>query len=860
MPGAAFTGTGASPLPGMPAPRGDGTAPSGRNSSASSLPPGTTNDARPAQAGGSEAQGTIANPLRPRNEPDATPETEFQRFVRETTGRSAPLYGYDLFARGVFTAAQGAAVPASYVLGPGDEIVVQVWGLVDYAERLVIDREGRVMVPRAGPLTLSGVPLGSVERVLTRHLSKIYKNFNLSVTMGRVRSTEIFVVGQARNPGKHVVSGLSTLINALFETGGPSANGSLRAVELRRGGKRIAWLDLYRFLARGDNSGDVALQAGDVIFIPPAGARAAVLGSVNAPAIYELRNNDTIESVLALTGGLPVLATPLKAQLERVNPAREVARYVEDFALDAAGLGRPLQAGDVLTIFQISPQIAGVVTLQGNVASPMRYTWRQGMKVSDIVGDPRLLIPSRYWVEQNAGGASASPSRPEVNLDYATIQRLDRATLRTRIIPFNPRKALERNPAEDLPLSSGDIITIYAAGAALPDTNDTVTIKGEIVGGVQRFVWRPGFKIRDVIPNAQWLVDYYNYWQTRVAQPLKDEAGQLLKDEKGRTLKSDINWDYAQVIRRMPDTLATRTFNFSLGGAVLQGRAEDNLELQPGDEIALYTTRELAVPTEKRTRLVTLSGEVKVPGVYQAAPGETLKQVVQRAGGFTGEANVFGLEFRRESTRITQQQNLERVVQRLEAQIVSDSAARLQNVSAADPGQSAQAAQAAVRSDQLRLENLRRLKATGRVALGLDPGRLDLPALALEDGDVINVPVRSAFVGVYGAVNNENALLWREGQTVADVIRRAGTTPVADIAETYVLRADGTVVGGAQSGGFLGIGSIQRLKLEPGDTVVVPERADRETAYSAFIRGAKDITSILYQFGIGAAALKTLRN
>lgn len=808
---------------------------------------GSVGEARPAgngnapQTAGNEAYTSVEGQLQTRADRQAYAETEFQRFVRETTGRALPLYGYELFARGTFTAALGAAVPPTYVLGPGDEIVVQTWGLVDFTERLVIDREGRVMLPKAGPLTLSGVPLGSAERVLTKHLSRIYRNFNLSVTMGRVRSTEIFVVGQARNPGRHVVSGLSSLINALFETGGPNANGSLRAVELRRGGKRIAWVDLYRFIGRGDNSGDVALQSGDVIFIPPAGPRAAVLGSVNAPAVYELRNNDSIDSVLSLSGGLPVLATPLKAQLERVNPSREVARYVEDFALDAAGLGRPLQAGDVLTVFQISPQISGVVTLQGNVASPMRYTWRQGMKVSDIVGDPRLLIPSRYWTEQNAGGASSSPSRPEVNLDYATLQRLDPATLRTRIIPFNLRKALERNAQEDLPLVSGDIITVYAPGAAGPDTNDSVTLRGEIVGGTQRFVWRPGFRIRDVIPNAQWLVEYYNYWQTR----------------SGQQLKADINWDYAQVVRRLPDTLATRTFNFNLGGAVLQGRAEDNLELQPGDQIALFTTRELAVPVEKRVRLVTVSGEVKVPGVYQVAPGETLKQLLQRAGGFTSEANVFGLDFRRETTRSTQQQNLERVIQRLEAQIISDSETRLQNVSSADQ---AQAAQAALRANQLRLANLRNLKASGRVALSLDPARPEVPALALEDGDAVNVPNRSAFVGVFGAVNNENALIWREGQTVGDVVRRAGATPLADVGETYVLRADGTVLSGSQVTGFLGFGGIQRVRVEPGDTVVVPERADRETAYNAFLRGAKDFTAILYQFGIGAAALKTLRN
>jgi len=773
-------------------------------------------------------------------------ETAFQRFVLQTTGTALPLYGYELFSRGAFTATQGVSVPASYVLGPGDEVIVQVYDAVDLTATLQIDRNGRVMVPRAGPLTLAGVRFGDAERVLKAHLSRVFRNFGLTVTMGQLRSTEVFVVGHARNPGKHLVSGLSTLINGLFETGGPSTNGSLRHIELRRGGRIVARVDLYQFLARGDDSGDERLQPGDVIVIPATGPRAAVLGSVNAPAIYELKPGETIQQVLALSGGLPVLAAPQKAQLERINPRRTVARYVEDFSLDDAGLARPLQAGDVLTIFQISPQIADVVTLQGNVAAPMRYVWRPGMRVSDLLADPKQLIPSAYWLQQNAGALTTSPSRPEVNLDYATVQRLDAATLRTQVLPFNPRKALGREPTEDLMLASGDIVTIYRPGDPGPDTNQSVTVNGSIVGGVQRFVWRPGFTVRDIIPNAEWLVDYYSYWQQR----------------SGQELRNDINWDYAQIVRRVPQTLQTRTLNFNLGGAVLQGNLADNVVLEPGDQITLYTTAELPVPTARRTRLVTLNGEVKVPGTYQLAPGETLAQVLQRAGGLTPQAYAFGLDFRRESTRISQQQNLDRIIQRLEVQAQSDIQTKLQNVSS--PEQQA-TAQLSVAADRQRLDALKNLRATGRISLRLDPERAaaSLPEIVLEDGDAITVPQRPAFVAAFGAVNNENVVLWKPGMTVGDLLDLAGVTPVADVADTHVLRADGTVLddGRASSGNvFRWTSNIRQQRLQPGDTVVVPERADRETPYTRFIRGAKDITTVFYQFGLGAAAIKTLRD
>jgi protein involved in polysaccharide export with SLBB domain len=238
-------------------------------------------------------------------------------------------------------------------------------------------------------------------------------------------------------------------------------------------------------------------------------------------------------------------------------------------------------------------------------------------------------------------------------------------------------------------------------------------------------------------------------------------------------------------------------------------------------------------------------------------PGETLNQIIQRAGGFTAQAYAFGLEFRRDAIRTSQQQNLESVIRRLETQVRSDAQTRLQNISSPDQ---AQAAQAALRADEVRLANLRNLRATGRVALGLDPERIQLPSLTLEDGDTVVVPPRPAFVGVYGAVNNDNVVIWRSGMTVDDAIKLAGPNSIADISEAYVLRADGTVLGGATRFGFFGLGGLGAATLYPGDTVVIPEKSDRETFYTTFIRGAKDLTAIFYQFGIGAAALKTLKN
>jgi protein involved in polysaccharide export with SLBB domain len=776
----------------------------------------------------------------------AVDDIEFQRFVKSATGQSLRLYGYDLFANSrSFSAVQAAPVPAGYILGPGDELIVQVNGLVEVSERMVIDRDGRVQVPKVGPLNLAGVSLNNAEKVFTAHLGKVYRNFTVSITMGRLRSIEVFVVGQARQPGKHLVSSLSSAINALFETGGPGSNGSLRAVEVRRLGTTVATIDLYAFLARGDNTSDVQLLSGDIIYIPPAGARAALLGTINAPAIYELRAKETINDLLAMTGGLPTLAAPQKAQLERMEASRDIARYVEDFALDAKGLSLQLKAGDILTVFQISPQIANVVTLQGNVASPLRYTFKPGMRISDLLSDKRLLIPGSYWSQINQGVITGNYSRPEVNLEYATVQRLDPETLRTKTMAFNLRKAITKDKTEDLLLTSGDIVTVYRPDDAGAETEDSISVVGEVVGGTRRFVWRPNFAIKDIIPSPQWLVDHYSYWQRGGVN----------------NFRNDINWDYAQVIRRVPATLSSKAITFNLGNAVLRGNPIDNIVLEPGDKITLFTTSQIAVPQEKRIQMVSLSGEVLVPGVYQTLPGETLPQLIKRVGGLTPQAYVFGTELSRESVKARQQQNLDTLVRRLETQSQSQQGSTVANRSTSGSAdQTAAILQLQQAQLKSQIERLKSFKSNGRLSLELDPANPSLaalPDLPLEDGDRILVPSTPGFVAALGSVNNENMFIFKNGKTVGDVIKSAGLTEDAEPAQAFVLRADGSIVARNDRGGWFG-GNFESMAMMPGDTLVVPAQLDRESRYNAFIRGAKDWTQILANLGLGVAALRSL--
>jgi protein involved in polysaccharide export with SLBB domain len=698
-------------------------------------------------------------PMRPES------PSQFQLFVQEATGKLLPHFGAALFeAPQSYVPDAGLAAPSSYILGPGDEIRLQVWGSVDINLPLVIDRNGQVQIPKVGVVTLAGLTVAELVPTLKAQLAKVIANFNVNASLGRLRSIQVYVVGQARQPGTYAVSSLSTLVNALFASGGPSANGSMRAIELRRDGKLVTQIDLYDFITKGDKNRDVALLPGDVIFIPHAGPRVAVLGAFDQVAIFESKaQGESVSDVLSYGGGVPPIANVRKALLERVNPAVKSAREVLDLALDANGLTQKLQGGDILTLLPVSPAFANAVTLQGVVAEPVRHRWFAGMRVLDLIPNTEALVTPDYFKRKNL-------------------------------------------------LTQGDQSTLGAksAGAA-------------------------------------------------------EEAGAKIT-ERFRRMADQINWDYAVVERLNPDRLTTELLPFNLGRAVLQRDASQNLVLLPGDVVTILGRNELALPQERQTRLVRVEGEIAAPGIYQALPGESMGQLLRRIGGLTPQAYVYGTEFSRESIRKRQQANLEALIRRLEAQAQSNAQNVSANAASSSKADSATQAQFVVAQQQAQLksqiERLRALKSTGRMSLELDTraqALADLPQIALEDGDQINVPSVPSYVAAFGAVNNENVFLYKPGKTVADIVKSAGLTDEAEPDQLFLVRADGSVVSRADHSSLFGR-AFSSTAVMPGDTLVVPAKWDRETGYNATVRGLKDWTQILSNLGLGLAAIKTLKN
>ncbi len=756
--------------------------------------------ARPDQ-GATDAPRFAPVPLRA---PKPQAPSQFQRFVQEGTGKLLPHFGASLFENPQAYAADSAApAPGEYVLGPGDEVRVQIWGAVDFAGNQTLDRNGQISLPKVGALNLGGVQVKDLEASLRKQVATVFTNVSVNAALGKLRGITVYVVGQAQQPGTYNLNSLSTLVNAVFASGGPGANGSMRAIELKRGGKTITSLDLYDFIAKGDKSRDAALQPGDVIMIPPAGPRVALTGATDHSAIYELRQGTTVQDVLALGGGVPALASAQKALIERIDTTQAQApRQVQNLTLNAQGLAQPLRDGDVITLLAISPAFANAVTLQGTVAQPLRHAFVPGMRVQDVIPDREALITPDYYRRKNQLVQNRTASLKAQGLTPAQIQAIEKA----------------QQLPDELSLAT-DIITQQQGSNALG--TDT----------------RAGSSIIDRV------------------------RGQV----------DQINWDYAVVERLNKAELRTELIPFNLGKAVLQKDPAHNLVLQAGDVITIMGSNDVQLPAERRIRLVRVEGEVAAPGVYPAQPGETLPQLLQRVGGLTSGAYLYGTEFTRESVRKQQQQNLDQVIRRLEAQGQSASATLAANLTGERAAQAQTLQQQQMQQQQAQIARLKALKSKGRVALEINPSSWEprprdsasaallqhLPAIPLEDGDAILVPSLPAFVSAAGSVNNENVMVYKPGKTVGDVMRAASLAEDADASEAFVLRADGSVLSRKATGWF---STFDGTQVMPGDTLIVPPKVDRESSYNFVVRGLRDWTQIFSNLGIGAAAIKTLRN
>jgi protein involved in polysaccharide export with SLBB domain len=715
-------------------------------------------------------------------------------------------------------------VPSDYVIGPGDELQIEIWGQVQANLRVTVDRAGEIYIPQVGQVPVAGVHYSDLDQHLKREMSKIFKNFDVSANIGRLRSIQIVVVGNARYPGTYTISSLSTLVNAIFASGGPAPQGSLRHIQVRRDGATITDFDFYDLLIKGDKSKDVRLQSGDVLYIPPVGPLVAISGSVNTPAIYEIKDNSSLQDLIEISGGLSTVADSSKITIDRVVDHQ--ARKTLEFPYDEQSRVLPLKDGDIVRVLSIVPRFEDTVTLRGNVANPGRYPWKAGMRTSDLIPNAQSLLTRNYWRNRAAivsGLATEYPirtERPENNRSPFNQQG--------NAPPYNSNTQEPTN--QNSPSGSNVNASLNTASSRAVQAQQQ-SPRSELSNTNERN-----------LQNQQNPLTAENGSNSSVVRNVAEDL---------RRSTPEINWDYAVIQRVNPEDLSSKLIWMNPRKAIIEHDEKSNLELQPGDIITIFSQRDISVPQTERSQYVIVEGEVTRPGVYKLEPNETLRSVLERAGGLTPNAYIYGSQFTRESARVDQQKSLDELAHTMEVQI-RQSAVSVAASSAPGDLPQMQAAQESI------ISQLRNTRATGRVALPIKPtdnSITDFPDMVLEDSDRLVIPHTPSTVSVVGDVYNPGSFIFQSKNTAGSYLEIAGRgKPQSDLHHAFVLRANGIVVAANNVNGPFSGNKFDRIRLYPGDQIVVPYKLPT----GAFIRGLRDWTQIGSQLALTAAALAVL--
>ena len=815
--------------------------------------PGRTNTSNPCdQRASSAEQSSLCNPdqNRPSISIDSRPgtssgkydampprvrrppltKTEFELFAEDVTGHRVLTYGRELFddVPSTFAPVDRVPVPADYALGPGDELLIRAWGKIDLDARVTIDRDGQIYLPQVGALNVAGLRYSQVDGYLHSAIGALFKDFDLNVALGQLRSIQIFVLGSARRPGAYTVGSLSTMVNALFVSGGPAATGSMRHVQLIRNNQVLTEFDIYDLVKRGDKSHDRPLLPGDILFIPPVGPRAAIVGSVEEPGIYELSGSTTVASALQSAGGLTSLAETRRALLERVE--EHSRRRVEEFALDAGGMQRILKDGDLLQILPVSPEFENTVTLRGNVAQPGRYAWHEGMKVSDLIPTRDFLLTREYWNRENHVVSAAGKHQfgdPRLAA-YSAPDKDEHASQSQS--PSDDRWAQEPTDRwQEAAGTGGNRNQLDDQDPQDPeDTNGSPSARDDT---------------RDAAHGRSGN-------SSRADDPLKKADDQKPTDIVRNN--TEINWHYASIERLDEHDLSPRLIAFQLGNAIDDKASPDNQLLKAGDVITVFSRTDIPLPVEEHATFVRIGGEVNAPGIYRVNPGDTLRDAVRQAGGLTPHSYLYASQLLRTSTRHIQEEQLKRSTEQMQREL----SASFANNSLPTANKGADEAQLSMR--QALIARISSIPPTGRVVLEMKPDAntlADIPDFTLEDGDSFYIPPKFSTVQVSGAVYNENAFRYQQNKlTTAYLADAGGATRDADVKRMFLVRADGTVIS-RQSRSRHQHTSFEKTALEPGDAIVIPVKLNAGAGW----RQLEEITGILSQSAITAASLAVIQ-
>jgi polysaccharide export outer membrane protein len=775
-------------------------------------------------------------------------------------------FGADIFRNGTGNIDElPMDLPAGpdYVLGPGDGVSIDIWGGVAQRLQRVVDPSGRLALPEVGSVEVSGRTLGDVQRVVQAALRTQFHEVEADVSLSRIRSVRVYVVGEVENPGPYDISSLSTPLNALYAAGGPTSRGSLRHLRLYRGKNLVQEIDAYDLLLHGVHNDLARIQSGDTIQVPPIGAEVTVSGMVMHPAVYELGDEKSLAEVLQLAGGVLPSGTYRHIEVERTlaHESRTMLQLDMPETNDAQAVNKALsdfqvQDGDKIRISPILPYSEKTVYLDGHVFHPGKYAYHDGMKLTDLVHSYSDVLPEPY--KQHAEiirlqGPDYTPQVLAFNLGDALAGKDPNLVLR----PFDTVRIFGRYDFEDPPeitvsgevRDPGDHLTngatrlsdaIYLSGGTTPDAE---------LDDAQVFRHTPDGKLKVLSVNLKLALDG-DPKQNLLLEPKDrvfvhrdlekvDPATVTIQGEVARPGKYPLGQDMtaADLVRvaggfkrgAYTETADLTRYEMVRGSSVagetetvqiakaMAGEPDTNVVLHDGD---VLTIKQVAGWNDVGAS-ITVKGEVIHPGTYGIQEGERLSSILKRAGGFRSDAYPYGALFERKEVRQLEQENREVLIR----QVQTDGAS-LTLIPEQDTDQK-MAKEAAVDQWQAALQKLQNSPPSGRLVIHITTNVKrweNTPAdIQVRAGDVIYIPKRPNFVMVEGSVYNPTAVTYKPGKDAGWYLKQAGgPTNSANKKAVFVIRADGSVAGGA---GGLFSGGVDRAALHPGDLVMVPEKA-----------------------------------
>ena len=785
--------------------------------------------------------------------------------------RTAERFGLEVFRQGTLdleAIPMDLPVGPDYIVGPGDGLSINLWGGVSQRLNRTVDRQGRIALPEVGPLLVSGRSLGDVQTTVQQVLRTQYRDTSADVSLSRLRTVRVYVVGEVSEPGAYDISSLSTPLNALLEAGGVTPRGSLRKVAHYRGKQFLEMVDTYDLLLRGVSTNPEHLENGDSLVVPPVGGLVTVTGMVRRPAIYELNGEASLQDVLELAGGILPAAALKHIEVQRLQEHEK--RTMLDLSLPEADTPEAIASqlaafkikdGDAIHIFPIASYNESAVYLQGHVLRPGKYSYHEGMKLSDLLGSYSDFLPepsgryaeiirlnapdfrptvesfdltaamanpaaapklqpldtvrifSRYdfdpppsvWVGgdvrkpgqyrtsgqvrlRDAIFLAGGPSQ-DADLKAAQVFRTE-ADGTLRIFSVDLGEALAGKPSENIQIFPRDRVLIHRNLATLDPA--TVTIKGEVA--------RPG---------------KFPLTSNMHVQDLVNTAGGLKRSADAQTA------DLTRYAQGNDPSVSTETSVVSLKEA-LNGGADANLQLRNGDVLTIRQSP----GWNDIGATVSVRGEVEHPGSYGIQPGEKLSSVLERAGGFTGQAFPYGALLTRRDVREVEMKSQVELVERLKAEQSS-----LRTLPENDEEQK-NAKLTAIAQTETTLTQLQSTPPLGRVVIHINPDSKSwqgTPAdVSMRDGDSLVIPKKAEYVLISGQVYNPTAVGYRPGHSARWYLSQAGgITPIADKKAVFVVRADGSVIASKNNSGGLFSGDPLGATLRPGDSIVVPERAPK---------------------------------